>query len=111
MDITVVLKYSDRTEEYLNIEIGNNNSNLFYFGFSAKKILSEITFTFPRDPGKFIEGAKLRFENVMISPTKLLDNFIEHKITKYPVNGKQYVNDVELNNCEIYLKILMQIFM
>ena len=104
MDITVVLKYSDRTEEYLNIDIGNNNSNLFYFGFSAKKILSEITFTFPRDPGKFIEGAKLRFENVMISPTKLLDNFIEHKVTKYPVNGKQYVNDVELNNCEIYFE-------
>lgn len=104
MQITVTLRYSDRTEEYLNIEIGNNNSNLFYFGFSAKKILSEIVFTFPRDADKFIEGSKLRFENVMISPTKLLDNFIEYKITKYPVNGKQYVNDVELNNCEVYFE-------
>lgn len=102
--ITATLRYTDRTEEYLNIEIGNNNSNLFYFGFTAKKILTDIILTFPKDADKFIEGAQLRFENVMITPTKLLDSFVEYKVDKYPVNGKQYVNDVKLDNCEIYFE-------
>lgn len=102
--VNVTLVYTDRTEEYLNIEIGKNNSNLFYFGFTAKKILTEIVFNFPKDADKFIEGSSLRFDNVMINPTKLLDTFIEYKISKYPVNGKQYVNDVALNNCEVYFE-------
>lgn len=100
--VNIGLKFSDRSVQYLDMDMANLNSNLFYFNFTSTKILTEISFVFPEED--FIEGSVLRFENVMLSPRELLNEFIPHSITYYPVNGKQYVNDIRVDKSEIYFE-------
>ena len=80
----------------------DNNTNLFYFDFTSSKTLSSIELTTNEDD--FVEESTLVFDNVMLSPQKLLDTYIEYGLTYYSVTGKQYVNDVRLDNCEVYFE-------
>ena len=100
--ITVSLKYTDRSVEYKTVEMQDNNTNLFYFDFTSSKTLSSIELTTNED--NFVEESTLVFDNVMLSPQKLLDTYIEYGLTYYSVTGKQYVNDVRLDNCEVYFE-------
>ena len=100
--ITVSLKYTDRSVEYKTVEMQDNNTNLFYFDFTSSKTLSSIELTTNEDD--FVEESTLVFDNVMLSPQKLLDTYIEYGLTYYSVTGKQYVNDVRLDNCEVYFE-------
>lgn len=101
-NVQIGLTFTDRSVQYTDMEITDNNSNLFYFNFTTNKTLKEISFLFPEED--FVEDSVLRFENVMISSKELLDTFVPYSITKYPVSGKQYVNDVKVENCELYFE-------
>ena len=100
--ITVSLRYTDRSVDYKTIEMKDNNSNLFYFDFTSTKTLSSIELTMNEDD--FVEESTLTFDNVMLSPQKLLNTFVEYGLTYYDVAGKQYVYDVRLDNCEVYFE-------
>lgn len=100
--IDVELKFSDRSIQYLTLDLTNLNSNLMYFNFTTSKILTEISFSFPEDD--FVENSELRFENVMLSTTELLNEFVPYKVEYYPINGKQYVNDIRIDRCELYFE-------
>lgn len=100
--ITVSLRYTDRSVDYKTIEMKDNNSNLFYFDFTSTKTLSSIELTMSEDD--FVEESTLTFDNVMLSPQKLLNTFVEYGLTYYDVAGKQYVYDVRLDNCEVYFE-------
>ena len=100
--ITVSLRYTDRSVDYKTIEMKDNNSNLFYFDFTSTKTLSSIELTMNEDD--FVEESTLTFDNVMLSPQKLLNIFVEYGLTYYDVTGKQYVYDVRLDNCEVYFE-------
>lgn len=100
--IKVSLKYTDRSIEYKDIELKDNNSNLFYFDFISSKTLSSIELLMNEDD--FIEESTLVFDNVMLSPQRLLDTYVEYGLTYYPVAGKQYIYDVRLDNCEVYFE-------
>lgn len=100
--VNIGLRFSDRSYQYIDMEVNNSNSNLFYFNFTSSKILTQISFVFPEED--FIEGSVLRFDNVMLTSKELLDEFVPHSITYYPVNGKGYVNDVRINKSEIYFE-------
>ncbi|MDD3122004.1 MAG: hypothetical protein PHC62_00645 [Candidatus Izemoplasmatales bacterium] len=103
-EIQIELKYADRSMDYKTIELTDNNSNLFFFDFTTTKTLVMITLYFPVEEGSFIEESTLTFDNIMLTPQKMLDTFIEYGITYYPVSGKQYVYDVRLDNCEVYFE-------
>ena len=98
--IQVILLFSDRSTQQLDIKIDITNSNLFYFDFSTSKPLRSIRFMFNEE--EFIESSSLRFENVMITGRELLETFIPYYYNTYPVNGKEYVYDVCLKNSEVH---------
>lgn len=101
-NVNIGLKFTDRSVQYIDMEINNLNSNLFYFNFTSTKILKEISFVFPEE--NFVEGSVLRFENVMLSSNQLLNEFVPYSVKKYPVSSKQYVYDVRINRSEIYFE-------
>lgn len=101
-NVNIGLKFSDRSVQYIDMDMSNLNSNLFYFNFTSTKTLTEISLVFPEED--FIEGSVLRFENVMLTPRELKDEFIPHSIAYYPVNGKEYVNDIRVDRSEIYFE-------
>ena len=98
--VNVTIIYSDKSSQQMNVDININNSNLFYFSFYANKTFRTIRFTFNEDD--FIEGASLRFENIMVTGEELIESFIPYYMNTYSIYGKQYVYNVCLNNAEIH---------
>ncbi len=100
--LKITLRYNDRSEEYFDYELNNINVNEMTFRFTAKKSLSYIIISFPKED--YIADTSLRFENVMITPKEILKEFIPYYLTTYPINGKEYVKNVRLDNCEVFFE-------
>lgn len=100
--VQVSIKYSDRTYSYIDMDIRSIDKGVLTFKFVNNKPVTEIGFLFPEED--FVKDSTLRFENVMVTPGRVLNDFIEYKVEIYHCLGKRYINNLYLERCEVYVE-------